>query len=150
MASNYELDPVQILRSAVSILLVDWPDQRVPRTLLSAGFTVFGYSPAAYSAAAIVADFQDGQKGFSPRNENEKGYLVFNKLDGSPGTVDIVCVYRPEEEHAQIIEKHVLQTGAKVLWLQPPVTSVMSSEIAAEKGIVFMEGVDIAEIAPKI
>ena len=33
-------DPVEILRSAKVILLVDWPDAGVPRVLIEAGFTV--------------------------------------------------------------------------------------------------------------
>jgi len=43
--------------------------------------------------------------------------LSFLELDGAPGAVDIVNVYRLEQEHPDIISKHVLPLSAKVLWL---------------------------------
>ncbi len=140
-------DPTQILKSAKSILLVDWPDPGVPRALLNAGFTVFGFSPGGYSLAKLLPDAPAGQNNFPPRNAGEKGYLVFEKLGGVPANVDIVNVYRPEEEHAGIIEKHVLSLHAKVLWLHPPVTSALTAAVAGENDLIFIEGLNIAEIA---
>ncbi len=153
MTLNIKPDPQQILKSAKNILLIDWPDPGVPRALLNAGFTVFGYSPGGYSRAQVVNDLPlgfDEKNSFPARNESEKGYLIFQKLDHSPDTIDIVNVYRPEEELPGIIDKRVLPSSAKVLWLHPPVTSARAKEIAAENDIVFMEGVSIAEIASKI
>jgi predicted CoA-binding protein len=140
-------DPLQILSSAKNILLVDWPDPGVPRTLLGAGFTVYGFSPGGYSLAKLLPIAPAGQNNFPPRNPGEKGYLVFEKLDGKPDGVDIINVYRPEEEHAGIIEKHVLPLNAKVLWLHPPVTSAHTAAIAGKNKLIFIEGVNIAEIA---
>jgi predicted CoA-binding protein len=57
-----------------------------------------------------------------------------------------VNVYRGEEEHAGIIAMHVAPLGAKVLWLQPPITSATARRITAERGLAFVEGVDIAEM----
>ncbi|MDB5122467.1 MAG: hypothetical protein JWP94_596 [Mucilaginibacter sp.] len=143
-------NPLQILRSAKNILLVDWPGPGVPRALLKAGFIVFGFSPKGYSKARLAPNPIDGPSSFPPRNPEETGYLVFEKLDGNPDAVDIVNVYRPEGEHASIIEKHVLPLHAKVLWLHPPITSASTAAIAERNKLIFIEGVNIAEIAAKL
>ncbi len=96
----------KILEKGRSILLIDWPDKRVPCSLLKAGLIVFGFSP---------------------------------------DPIDIVYIYRPEEEHASLITNHVLPLHAKVIWLQPPVTSIKTRDLAKEYGITFIEGVDITE-----
>jgi|SRR6185437_4641535 len=150
---NINPDPLQVLKSAKNILLVDWPDQGVPRTLLNAGFAVFGYSPNGYSQAQLVAELPGGfdeKNSFPPRSKEENCHLVFKKLDYNPNGIDIVNVYRPEAELPGIIVNRVLPSGAKVLWLHPPVTSAGASDIAAENGLTLIEGVNIAEIAAKL
>src|SRR5579872_3097791 len=123
-----------ILKSAKTILLVDWPNPDVPKSLLKAGFTVLGYSPDRYSAI----------------EQADNGELVFRRLDEQPTSVDIVNVYRPEAEHTAIINDRVLPLKAKVLWLHPPVMSAKTAAIAAEHVITFVEGIDIAEVAKSI
>ena len=49
-------DPNQILKGARSILLVDWSNAGVPRTLVEAGFAVFCASPGRYSVVEIVPE----------------------------------------------------------------------------------------------
>jgi predicted CoA-binding protein len=120
-----------ILKGAKTVLLVDWPNPDIPRSLLNAGFMVFGYSPGKYSAI----------------NQTNDGELIFSKLNEQPASVDIVNVYRPEGEHAAIINSHVLPLKAKVLWLHPPVMSAKTAILAAEHGITFVEDIDIAEVA---
>jgi len=149
MSENMSQDPAEVLRSAKNVLLVDWPDQRVPRTLLAAGYNVFGYSPGGYSTAAIAEELSEGQNGFPPR-DGETGFLVFERLEGKLSTIDLVCVYRPEAEHAAIIEKQVLPFGAKILWLQAPIASVATAELAGGKGLIFIENTDIAAIGLSI
>jgi hypothetical protein len=140
-------DPRQILEASQTILLIDWPRPGVPRTLLEAGFTVYGFSPGGYSQAQLLAERPDNASVsvFPPKAEGEAGFLVFRKLDGPPHSVDIVNVYRDEEEHAGIIASHVAPLGAKALWLQPPITSTRTRNMASERGLAFVEGVDIAE-----
>jgi len=153
MSSTVKPDPVQTLKSAKKILLIDWPDQGVPRTLLNAGFAVFGYSPNGYSQAQLVAELAervDEKNSFPPRGKDENGHLIFKKLYYSPNGIDIVNVYRPEAELPGIIVNRVLPSGTKVLWLHPPVTSGGAAEIAAENGLILIEGVNIAEIAAKL
>src|SRR5262245_59847921 len=94
--------PNEILRSAQRILLVDWPSPGLPRTLVEAGFTVFGASPGRYSVGELVPappEGTDSSQVFPPQ-EGESGYLVFKKLNEPPSHIDIVHLYRPEPEHA--------------------------------------------------
>ena len=124
------VDPAAILGAARAVLLVDWPSADVPRALIEAGLTVFGYSPSRYSTAQIAGD-----------------RLVFNPLDAHPAHVDVVCTYRPAAEMSDIVTSLVLPSGARTLWLQPPNTSGEARRLAAEHGLAFIEGVDIAAIA---
>jgi predicted CoA-binding protein len=115
------------------ILLVDWPNREIPRTLIQYGFTVFSYSPNGYSQAFI-----------EPGPENN---LIFRPTNHPPAHVDIVTIYRPAEEHAKIIAEHVLPLKAKVIWLQPPVESNETKQRAREHGLDFVQGKDIREIS---
>ncbi|MDR3696082.1 CoA-binding protein [Mucilaginibacter sp.] len=128
-------NPQLILKNAQTILLVDWPDADVPRLLVSAGFMVFGYSPDNYTSIGFRAD---------------GGGLVFTKVPDGPGQVDIVNVFRPEEEHAGIIARHVLPLKAKVLWLHPPVTAAKTAAFAKENGLVFVDRIDITVVANEL
>jgi predicted CoA-binding protein len=133
----------QTLKNAKTILLVDWASTDVPFSLLKAGFTVYSYSPGAYALAQIV--LPDGDD-----SNTTKEKLIFTDLNEKPNKVDIVNVFRPEEEHAAIITDHVLPLEAKVLWLHPPIMSVKTNQLALAYGVGFIEGVDIVEIAQRI
>jgi predicted CoA-binding protein len=139
-------DPNEILRSAQRILLVDWPNRGVPRTLVEAGFTVFCASPGRYSVVEVVPEPPEGVEvsDVFPPQEGENGYLVFGRLNDPPSSVDIVNVYRPEKEHAGIVANQVVPLGAKVLWLQPPVESGAAGQLALDHGLDLVEGIDIA------
>jgi predicted CoA-binding protein len=138
MSDNIDPNYRHILENAKTILLVDWGNPIVPRSLLKAGFKVFGYSPNRYSVIELDTEGPDKEK------------LVFRKLNGKPGQVDVVNIYRPEDEHAGIITNHVLPLKAKVLWLQPPVMSAKTAALAKANGLQFVEGIDIAEVARTI
>jgi hypothetical protein len=138
--------PNEILRSAHRILLVDWPNPELPRTLVEARFTVFSVSPGRYSAVELVSappDEVEAGQIFSPQ-EGQSGYLVFRKLNEPPSQVDIVHVYRPEQEHAGIVATQVVPLGAKVLWLHPSVGSATTRQLARDHGLDLVEGIDIA------
>jgi predicted CoA-binding protein len=142
-------DPNQILSSARRILLVDWANRGVPRTLVEAGFTVFCASPSRYSVVEVVSEPPRGIDSVDvfPPQEGENGYLVFRRLDDRPLGVDIVNVYRPEKEHAGIVADQVVPLGAKVLWLQPSVGSAAARQLAVDHGLKLVEGIDIAIVA---
>lgn len=126
---------IRILKKARTILLVDWPNIDVPLSLLKAGFTVIGYAPDSYSIAMLETS-PDG-----------KEKLIFKKLDKQPAGVDIVNIFRPEEEHEEIIARHALPLNAKAVWLHPPVTSANTAVLAGKNGLIFIEGIDIAALA---
>ncbi|SHM12120.1 CoA-binding protein [Mucilaginibacter sp. OK098] len=126
---------IQILKNARTILLVDWPGVDVPLSLLKAGFMVIGYAPDNYSIATIEI------------NSDGKEKLIFKALNKPPASVDIVNIFRPEEEHEEIISRHVLPLKAKVIWLQPPVKSAHTVILARENGLIFIEGEDLAALA---
>lgn len=146
---NQHPNPIETLRRARTILLVDWPDQSVPRKLINTGFTVFGFSPNGYTSARLIADPKADQRQFPPRKD-EQGYLVFEKLEDSPFEVDIVNVFRPDDELEKIVQKQVIPLKAKTLWLHPPLTSRQAGLIASEHGIAFIEGTDISACADEI
>jgi len=145
-------DRKQALKAAKSVLLIDWPDQSIPRSLVKAGLTVYGFSPGGFSRADIADDDPGKTESttvFLPPGGEEE-YLIFQKIAESPGHVDIICIYRPEAEHERIFEDHILPLGVKTIWLQPPVATSVISQLAAEYGIKFIEGINIAEAAAKI
>ena len=140
-------NPVDLLKAARVILLIDWPRQEVPRTLLGAGFTVCGFSPSGYSLAELTYDPPtnvDSGRVFQPDSPGQTGFLAFRSLPGPPPSVDVVAVYRPSEELPGIVARHVTPLGARVLWLQPPLVSAEARQAAATLGVKFVEAVDIA------
>ncbi len=142
-------DPRKLLSAAKCVLLVDWPDPGVPRALIGAGLRVLSHlQDGCYTARLEPAPPRapDAQTVFAPA-AGETGYLVFEKLDGAPAGVDVACVYRPRKELPEIIAGYVLPCAAKALWLQKPITSEEARRLAAEHGLAFVEGVDIAEVA---
>jgi hypothetical protein len=146
-------DPRQLLQSSATILLVDWTNTGVPRALLRAGLTVFGYSPGRFSLAQVLAhrpDNVEANRVFPPERTGEEGYLVFRPLDARPLHVDLVNTHRPSIELPAIVDNLVLPLGARALWLQPPTTSAEARQLAANHGFVFVEGTDIAEAAQAI
>ncbi len=134
MADQKVNTPEEILKAAQTILLVDWPDRSVPQALVKAGYTVYSYSPDTYTRI----------------EENASGEFVFQKIEGKPDAVDIVNIFRPEDEIDGIFEKHVLPLHATAVWIQPPLNAAAGKKLAAENHLQFVEGVAIANIAAKI
>ena len=146
-------DPKHILETSRSILLVDWPNTSIPRSLLEAGFSVFGYSPHHYSRAEIVPDPPKNANSngvFPPKNENEKGWLIFHRLDERPPDVDVVCIYRPANELQGIITDHVLPLRAKAVWLLRPGASTEEKTMVEKHNLIFIENDDILSIARSV
>src|SRR5262249_8165390 len=81
----------QILKSSSSVLLVDWISTKVPRSLLEAGFRVYGSSPGGYSKAELLPEApQDEHLSVFPPEDQQSGFLVFRRLAAAPTDVDIV------------------------------------------------------------
>jgi predicted enzyme related to lactoylglutathione lyase/predicted CoA-binding protein len=133
--------------------LIDWPFTNLPYNLVKAGYTVFSYSPDKYSEAKLTKTEPlntDGLAIFPIKDGDEEVYLSFEKIDCTLGNVDVVNVFRPENELAGIVEKHILPLNAKVLWLHPPLTSELARGLAAQHCLDFVQGVNIAEVASEI
>jgi predicted CoA-binding protein len=149
MQQDNTIDPRDVLKKAKVILLVDWPNPTVPKKLLEAGFLVFCYSPNGYTKAEIVAEYPHdvNQKNIFPPANKQEGFLVFRPMAGPPSIIDIANVFRPEQDHARIITNVLLGLGAKCIWLQPPITSAKTRDLAERHGLTFIEGHDVAQIA---
>ena len=76
----------------------------------------------------------------NPREKGEKilGEKVFGKLDEIKTQIDIVDVFRPSKEAAEIA-KDAVKIGAKVLWLQLGITNDEAKEIAETNNIKYIE-----------
>lgn len=132
-----EAKHIDVLKNAKTILLVDWPDKSVPLALLKAGFMVIGYSPEKYTLLSYETSYAEDK-------------LVFSNLEGPPGQVEIVNIFRPEEEHEEVINRHALPLKAKAIWLHPPVTSAKTAELTKKHKLTFVEGRDIANAASEL
>jgi predicted CoA-binding protein len=96
-------DAEQLLESANSVLLVDWPSRDVPDTLARAGYEVVvkgGPEPADYSAYELVA-----------------GEVVARRVGHPPTHVDLLYCHRPLGELPGIVAI-ASGAGAVAVWLQ--------------------------------
>ena len=151
MPRGNTIDPGDVLKKARVVLLIDWPNPELPRTLVEAGLIVFCYSPNGYTKAEIVAEYPHdiNQKNIFPP-KNKEGFLVFRPLAMLTPDIDIVNVYRPEQEHGKIVTNLIPALRAKCIWLQPPVTSVKTRALAEKQKLIFIEGHDIAKVAREL
>ncbi len=142
-------DTERLLTEAKVVALVDWPSADVPRTLVRAGFGVFSLNRLRNTAAAYAwyperDDVPDEASVtlFEPADEGD-GYLVARPAAAVPAPVDILNVFRPDDELPGLA-RLAIQLGAKALWLQPGSTSTEAKVIAETAGLAFVDGVDIA------
>lgn len=140
-------DVKHLLEGTFSVLLIDWPNTLLPRTLLESGFSVFGFSPKGFTRAELSdeAPEADDQCSVYGPTEKARGYLTFRRISTAPLHVDLVHVFRPVDELETIITTVVTQLGAETIWLQPPITSSEARQLAERKGVAFVEGVDIID-----
>ena len=98
----------QILETADSVLLVDWPTRDVPETLARAGFTVVvkgGPEPDQYLAQEV-----------------DDGEIVARHVGRPPEHVDLVYSYRPIDELSGIVAL-ARTMGAIAVWRQSGLAS---------------------------
>jgi len=141
----------QILQSAGSVLLVDWPSRDVPETLVRAGYQVFvkgGPGPADYSAQEL-------------RGEE----ALARPVGRPPEHADLVYSCRPIEELPDVIAL-ARQVGATAVWHQSgrdstgapdprgcSMTWVESQEaraIVESAGLTYVEGPYIADTVRRL
>jgi hypothetical protein len=90
----------RILEQTNSMLLIDWPGEHCPCTLLRAGYVVFGHDPQGYA-----------------RYELHARKLVTYRLSDAPRQVDLAFCYRPLDELSECVAT-AQKVGAKVFWYQ--------------------------------
>jgi len=93
------------------------PSNRIPATLLAAGFDVIPVHPRA---------------------DEIVGRKAYPSLADIPVPVDIVDVFRPADE-APDIARQAVAIGAKVLWLQAGLVSPEARQIALDAGLTYIE-----------
>ena len=97
------MNPVEFLKSARTILVIDWPSKEVPESLARAGFQVIvkgGPGPEDYSAYEL-----------------SDGKIVSRRTGRAPDHVDLVYSYRPLNELPDVIAS-ACSLRAKAIWLQ--------------------------------
>ncbi len=74
----------------------------------------------------------------SLKGEQLLGETVFGKISEIKDKIEIVNVFRPSDEAAQIA-KEAAKIGAKVLWLQLDIQSKEARKIAETNNILYIE-----------
>ena len=139
----------ELLETASIIELVDWPNQQVPATLFRAGYSVVGHEPRGFQSYIVAPSPADDASTRSfPLVDG--AHLVSYPIDALPGGIDIVNTFRPAEEQPDIARSAIL-LGARALWVQPgQKTSDEARKIAGKAGLIFVDGVCIAETVRKL
>ena len=133
--SGHEPGAVDVLRRARSVLLVDWPSQDVPESLVRAGLSVFvksGPGPRDFAARELRGD-----------------EVVSRPVDEPPSQIDLVYAFRPLDELPGIVAL-ARQLGAFAVWRQnglPSEESAESRKVVAAAGLQYVDEVEIAEAA---
>ena len=102
-------DPLALLASASSILVVDWPTRDVPDALARAGLEVVvhgGPGPEDY----VAYEMGDG------------GKVVERRTGRPPEQADVVYTYRPLDELPEIVDQ-ARAIGARAVWIHSGLTA---------------------------
>jgi|1185.fasta_scaffold40138_3 predicted CoA-binding protein len=116
------------LRDAKTVLLIDFPSREVPDSLARAGYEVVvqgGPKPEDYFGFTAEGD-----------------HVSERRLGLAPEHADIVYVYRPAEELAEIVEK-ARQIRATVVWCESG--SDVARRIVEDAGFVYVDSPSIVE-----
>lgn len=105
-------------------------------------FAVVGLSAdptkAAHSVPAAMQAYGWRVIPVNPHAERLLGEPVYRRLADIPEPVEVVNVFRPSAEAADIA-RQAAEIGAKALWLQLGITSTEARRIAAEAGMIYVE-----------
>ena len=102
------MNPKELLQSAETILVIDWPSKEVPETLVLAGLHVVvrgGPGPEDYSTYRIN------------KNEANDGKAVAREPGRAPERADLIYSYRPLDELPEIVAT-AKSLGARAIWSQ--------------------------------
>ena len=125
-------DPVEVLRRTRTIAVVgcsrhEWKAAHsVPRVMQAAGYRIIPVNP---STEEIL-----GERCYPTLTDIPEGVAV-----------DLVDVFRPAE-FAPAIARRAVERGAKALWLQSGIVSVVARAIAEEAGLDYVEDACLAVV----
>lgn len=105
-------------------------------------FAVVGLSSdpvkSAHSVPAALAAYGWRVIPVNPHADTLLGEQVYRRLAEIPEPVDVVNVFRPSAEAADIARQAVA-IGAKALWLQLGIVSAEARDIATRAGLLYVE-----------
>jgi predicted CoA-binding protein len=93
---------------------------------------------AAHSVPAAMQAYGWRIIPVNPHADTLLGEQVYRRLADIPQAVDVVNVFRPSAEAAEVTRQAV-EIGAKAVWLQLGIVSAEARRIAAEAGLLFVE-----------
>jgi predicted CoA-binding protein len=107
-----------------------------------ATFAVVGLSSdpdkAAHSVPAAMQAFGWRIIPVNPHADRLLDEQVYRRLSDIPEPVDVVNVFRPSAEAAEVTRQAVA-IGAKAVWLQLGIVSVEARRIATQAGLLYVE-----------
>lgn len=93
---------------------------------------------AAHSVPAAMQAYGWRVIPVNPHAEELLGEKVYRRLADIPEPVDVVNVFRPAAETADVV-RQAAEIGAKAVWLQLGIISSEARAIAAEHGMLYVE-----------
>src|SRR3954467_13823214 len=93
---------------------------------------------AAHSVPAAMQAYGWRVIPVNPHAEELLGENVYRRLSDIPEQVDVVNVFRPSAEAADVV-RQAASIGAKAVWLQLGITSGEARAIAAGHGLLYVE-----------
>ena len=105
-------------------------------------FAVVGLSSdptkAAHSVPAAMQAYGWRMIPVNPHADRLLGEQVYRRLADIPEPVEVVNVFRPSAEAADVTRQAV-EIGAKAVWLQLGIVSAEARRIATEAGVLYVE-----------
>jgi predicted CoA-binding protein len=105
-------------------------------------FAVVGLSAdptkAAHSVPAAMQAYGWRIIPVNPHADQLLGEQVYRRLADIPEPVDVVNVFRPSAEAADVTRQAV-EIGAKAVWLQLGIVSAEARQIATDAGLLYVE-----------
>lgn len=122
----------ELLASARTVLVVDWPTADVPATLARSGLRVFvrgGPGSGQYTEHEAVGT-----------------EIVVRQVGRAPDHADLVYSYRPVDELPDIVGL-ARSLGARAVWVTPrsPEEDERARGIVESAGLHYVSGLDIVE-----
>jgi predicted CoA-binding protein len=93
---------------------------------------------AAHSVPAAMQAYGWNIIPVNPHADRLLGRPAYRRLADVPDDIDVVNVFRPSAEAADVAQQAV-EVGAKALWLQLGIVSAEARRIATDAGLLYVE-----------